>query len=219
MLPGVGTGDPRVGADLRSVPWSAVGRLQLPGLSRCTAVMIAPHWAVTAAHCLGAKRLGHVAPPSAVHLLMGYADGAFVRHIVADRVYVDRDAANDPSVHRGRDFALLHFAEAATDFLVLDAGALVPGAALQLGGYGQDRAERLAVDPACTLRGYQADGDGNPLLIHDCNGTRGTSGGAVIRHVDGVWHLVGVAVAGNVQGAGGVAVPAMTVARALAALR
>ena len=201
------------------MPWSAVGRLQLPGLARCTAVMVAPHWAVTAAHCLGVTRLGHVAPPSAVHLLMGYADGRFARHIVSDAVHVDLDAATDPAAHRGRDFALLHFAEAANDVLTPHDAALVPGAALQLGGYGQDRAERLAIDPACTMRGYQADGDRNPLLSHDCNGTRGTSGGAVISRIDGAWRLVGVAVAGNVAGAGGVAVPATTVARALAALQ
>lgn len=201
------------------MPWSAVGRLQLPGLARCTAVMVAPHWAVTAAHCLGVTRLGHVAPPSAVHLLMGYADGSYVRHIVSDAVHVDLDAATDPGAHRGRDFALLHFAEAATDFLPPDTAALSPGAILQLGGYGQDRAERLAIDPACTMRGYQADSDRNPLLLHDCNGTRGTSGGAVISRVDGTWRLVGVAVAGNANGAGGVAVPAMTVAGAVARLQ
>ena len=180
--------------------------------------MVSPHWAVTAAHCLGVQRLGHIAPPSAMHLLMGYADGTYTRHVVADAVHVDLDAATAPEAHRCRDFALLHFAETAPVFLPLEATSQIPGASIQMAGYGQDRAERLAVDPDCAARGYQADPDRNPLMIHDCNGTRGTSGGAVVAHIDGTWRLVAVQVAGRVDGAGGLAVPATTVAHALATI-
>ncbi len=218
-MPGVGATDPRVGVDVTTLPWAATGRLQVPGVSRCTAVMVDPHWAVTAAHCLGAKVLGHVAPPGAVHLLLGYADGGFARHIQPDAIDVDPEAAANPEAHRGSDIALLHFAAGVTTVLPIDTTLLVPGAALQLGGYGQDRAERLAVDPDCMAKGYQADTDRKPLLAHDCTGTRGTSGGAVLSHRGGVWRLAGVTEAAISDGAGGLAVPGFTVAERLARLR
>ncbi len=178
--------------------------------------MVAPHYAVTAAHCLGVRRLGHVAPPGAVHLLLGYADGMFVRHMVADAIDVAPDAAGDPEAHRGRDIALLHFAEPVAATLRVDPAPLPAGALLTLGGYGQDRAERLAVDPHCSALGYDVDPDGAPLLHHDCSGTRGSSGGAVLTEAGGTWRLAGVQVAGRREGAGGWAVPGALVARMLA---
>jgi protease YdgD len=208
-----------VGVDVTAMPWAATGRLQVPGVSRCTAVMIDPHWAVTAAHCLGAKVLGHVAPPSAVHLLLGYVDGAYTRHLQPDAIRADPAGAADPEGHRGSDLALLHFATAVAAVLPVDTAPQIPGAPLALGGYEQDRAERLAVDPACEARGYQADADRKPLLLHDCTATRGASGGAVLSRPGGVWHLAGVTEAANGSGAGGLAVPGFVVAQMLQSLR
>lgn len=201
------------------MPWAATGRLQVPGVSRCTAVVIDPHWAVTAAHCLGAKVLGHVAPPSAVHLLLGYADGTFLQHIQPDAIHVDPVAAADPGAHRGSDLALLHFTATFAAVLPLRTEPLSPGDALQLGGYGQDRAERLAVDPACRFRGYARDGDARAVLLHDCAGTRGASGGALVNGGAGAWRLAGIAVAAQGESAGGEAVPAFAVAALLASVR
>ncbi len=181
--------------------------------------MVAPHYAVTAAHCLGVRRLGHVAPPGAVHLLLGYADGTFARHMVADAIEVAPDAARDPEAHRGRDVALLHFAEPVAGTVPVAPAALPRDAVLALGGYGQDRAERLAVDPHCAVLGYDVDPDGAPLLHHDCSGTRGSSGGAVLTLDGGTWRLAGVQVAGRREGAGGWAVPGALVARMLAQTR
>ena len=211
----MGAIDPRVGVNVSAMPWAATGRLQVPGVSRCTAVVIDPHWAVTAAHCLGERVLGHVAPPGAVHLLLGYADGAFARHLQPDAIRVDTAAAADPEAHRGADFALLHFVAAISSVLPIDTVALAPGEPLVLGGYGQDRAERLAVDPECRAKGYQADADGKPLLLHDCAGTRGASGGAVLSRRGDVWRLAGVVSAALGDAAGGVAVPGFAVSRML----
>ncbi len=201
------------------MPWAATGRLQVPGVSRCTAVMVDPHWAVTAAHCLGAKVLGHVAPPSAVHLLLGYASGSFNRHLQPDAIHVDPAAAANPEAHRGTDLALLHFAASTPFSLRIDSTPQIPGAPLALGGYEQDRPERLAVDPGCAAKGYQADADRKPLLMHDCTGTRGASGGAVLSRRGGVWRLAGVTEAARDDGAGGVAVPGFAVAQMLDRVR
>ena len=191
----------------------------MPGVARCSAVFIEPHWAVTAAHCLGQRVLGHVAPASAVHVLPGYRDGEFARHLQPDVLYVDPAATNDLERHRGSDLALLHFGAATAEFVSLETGTMAPGTALSLAGYGQDRAERLLVDGACSARGMSADADGAPLLVHDCNGTRGTSGGALLERLEDGWRLAGVQVAGNLAGAGGLAVPGREVARLLQEVR
>lgn len=186
--------------------------------------MVAPHWAVTAAHCLGVRVLGHVAPPSAIHLLLGYRDGAYLHHLIPDAVRVANDAASDQALpesgnHRGRDIALLHFAEALPDVLPPDPAPLAVGTGITLGGYGGDRAERLAVDPDCKAEGYATDIDRQPVLWHDCAGTRGTSGGALVTHDARGWRLAGMQVAGNKAGAGGLAIPGFVVARLLAAVQ
>ncbi len=219
LLPGIGPHDPRVGADPRSAPWSAVARVNIPGVSRCTAVFVAAHWAATAAHCLGQRMLGHAAPASAIHVLLGYADGAYTRHLQPDAVHVDPDAAEGPGRHWGSEVALLHFTEAVDDVLPPMAGPVAAGTALALAGYGQDRAERLLVDRACTAQPTAADDDGRPVLVHDCNGTWGTSGGAVVAWATGRWWLAGVQVAARSDGPGGLAAPASAVTRLLDPLR
>ena len=85
-----------------------------------------------------------------------------------------------------------------------------------LGGYGQDRAERIAVDLSCKLLGYGAGADGRILLVHDCAGTRGTSGGPLLVEAPGGWRVAGVQVAGNKNDVGGFAVPAAAIRALLA---
>lgn len=220
VLPGLGGADPRVGGDPRVAPWSAVGRLQIPGVSRCSAVVIDPHWVATAAHCLTSRALIHVPPVSAMHLLLGYADGGFVRHVQPDAVVLAAGAEPLGAPSRGSDLALLHFSEALPDALPVAGGRVAPGESLIAGGYGQDRAERIAVDPACRAAGYVRGRDGLPLLRHDCNATRGTSGGPVLmRGANGGWTLAGIQVGAVASGAGGVAVPGAAVAALLASVR
>ena len=55
-LPGVGVTDDRVTVDAAVAPWRSLERLQIPGENRCTAVLIGPRTALTAAHCLWAWR-------------------------------------------------------------------------------------------------------------------------------------------------------------------
>ena len=57
-----------------------------------------------------------------------------------------------------------------------------------LGGYQQDRPEALLADTACSVLGLRRDSAGQPMLIHDCAGTRGSSGAPVLAQgPDGGW--------------------------------
>ena len=215
LLPGVGARDPRIVADPHVMPWAAVARLQVPGVSRCTAVIVAPNFAVTAAHCLTKAGLGHFVQPGSIHLLLGYDAGSFVRHIVPDAVILPAGADASGLGPRAADFAVLHFAGPARDVLPLDVGAVTPGAGLYLAGFNQDRVERLGVDPGCRALGYVRGSGDQPLLAHDCTGTRGTSGGPVlVADGHGAFRVVGIQVAAH-AGTGGVAVPAAAVAALL----
>jgi len=201
------------------MPWAAVARVQVPGVSRCTGFLVGPQTVVTAAHCLYGRRLGHFAPPTSVHVLLGYADGVFTRHTVSTAYRVTD--GYDPSMPggQGADVAVLTLATAIGkpgETLALAEQPTADGAPLMLGGYGQDRAERIAADLSCKSVGYVAGADGRLLLRHDCEGTRGTSGGPVLTAAPGGWRVAGVQVAGNLNGAGGLAVPAAAIRALLA---
>lgn len=201
------------------MPWAALARVQIPGVSRCTGFLVGQQTVVTAAHCLYGRRLGHFAPPASVHVLLGYADGVFTRHTVPTSYRVAD--GYDPSMPggQGADVAVLTLATAIGrpgETLALAEQPTANEASLMLGGYGQDRAERIAADLSCKSVGYVAGVDGRLLLRHDCEGTRGTSGGPVLTAASGGWRVAGVQVAGNLNGAGGLAVPAAAIRALLA---
>jgi protease YdgD len=213
-LPGLGPREARVAVDGNAVPWAAVVRVQVPGISRCTGFLVGPRTAVTAAHCLYGRRLGHFVPPSAVHVLLGYASGDYAQHVLASSFQVGDGYAPSLPAGQGTDVAVLTLAAAIGspgEVLALADGPVPRGARLMAGGFSQDRAERLQADVSCTALGYRP-GPAGPVLVHDCAGTRGTSGGPVLMQGAGeAWRVAGVQVAGNVDDAGGVAVPAASI--------
>jgi len=197
------------------MPWAALARLQVPGASRCTAFLVNPQTAVTAAHCLYSRRLGRFAPARLVHVLVGYDRGSYTRHAVA--ASFTTAAGYDPSAGPAAgvlDLAAVRLAQpvAAVDrTLSLVDGPLPLGTPLMLGGYGQDRAEAILADAACAVQGYAGEGAA-AMLVHDCEGTRGTSGAPVLtRDAGGTWRVAGVQATGRIGGAGGTAVPAAAI--------
>ena len=218
-LPGLGVREARVAVDGTIAPWAAVLRVQVPGISRCTGFLVGPQTAVTAAHCLYGRRLGHFVPPSSVHVLLGYANGDYTQHAVASSFQVSDGYAPLLPPGQGTDLAVITLAKPMGGpgaILALADGPAPRGARLMAGGFSQDRAERLQADVSCTALGYRP-GPSGPMLVHDCAGTRGTSGGPVLMQAPGeAWQVAGVQVAGNVDDTGGVAVPATAVRSLLA---
>lgn len=211
-LPGVGPVDGRVRVDTASLPWSAVARLQIPGVSRCTAVLVGRRTALTAAHCLWERRVGHFAPASSIHILSRYAAGRFAAHTLAAsyRVATGFDPSR-PDADRGADIAVVTLSEPFDGDVLPLAVAPAPGAPAMLGGYNQDRAEVIAADTACHIVATSP-----ALLVHDCGGTRGTSGGPLlVRGPDGGWRLAGIQVAAFAGHGGGVAVAASALQTAM----
>lgn len=213
-LPGVGPEDRRVPVSTVVMPWAALARLQVPGISRCTAFLVDPQTAITAAHCLYSRRLGGFVPAGSVHILVGYDKGAFTKHAAAASFVVDLgyDPAAGPRAGVA-DLAVVRFTQPVTD-----AARVLPlldqeppaGTPVMLAGYGQDRAEVLLADTACTLQGRTGAGVA-AVLVHDCEGTRGTSGAPLLMRGAGGWRVAGVQATGRADGAGGTAVPAAAV--------
>jgi protease YdgD len=222
VLPGLGQHDPRRVTDPHAVPWGGVARLQIPGISRCTAALIGPRLALTAAHCLYGDRLGHFLPPASVHVLAGYAHGVYAHHSIAVALHIapGYDPLH-PGATRAADFALVTLAQplvAQDQTLALDRQPVRNGDALMLGGYSQDRAEILTADTACHAIGHLILPGGPALLRHDCTGTRGTSGAPVLRRgADGEWVIAGLEVAASAGEAEGLAVPAEALLALIAA--
>lgn len=214
-LPGIGLDDRRTRVEPNGMPWAALARLQVAGESRCTAFLVAPRMAVTAAHCLYSRRLGRFVQAGAVHVLLGYNKGSFTQHVAAASFRIapgyDPEAGADAGA---LDFAVVHFARPLAPVgRTLELLDVIPplGTKLSLGGYGQDRAEVLLADTDCSLRGIAGSGAA-ALMVHDCEGTRGVSG-APLLVLDPIlgWRVAGVQTTGYLSRAGGTAVPASAV--------
>lgn len=217
VLPGVGDYDTRHRVDPRMMPWSEVARLQIPGVARCTAVLVGPRTALTAAHCLYGRRLGHYVAPESVHVLAGYGFGAFGRHTVAItyRIAAGYDPAR-PGATLGADVAVLTLADPLTSAGLPLGSAAMTGETVALGGYNQDRSEIIEADLNCRFTGRLNDAAARPLLRHDCTATRGTSGAPVLaRESKGTWRIVGINVAAFDGQIGGLSIPVETLHRLL----
>ncbi|WP_272910912.1 trypsin-like serine peptidase [Falsiroseomonas oryziterrae] len=215
-LPGIGTADPRQQADVRQMPWRALGRVQTELGGRCTGVMVATNRVLTAAHCLVAPTSRQFVQPGSIHFLLGYERGGFAARARAASYVIGQGYAPDrgPS---GADWALLVLEQpiATSDrILPLIREAPPPRTPVMLGGYQQDRPEVLMADTACRVLGLQRQPSGHPILIHDCAGTRGASGAPLLALMpDGRrWGVVGVLSVVSPDLALGQAVPASSVA-------
>jgi protease YdgD len=209
-LPGLGQGHQRDPVDAEAMPWRSLGRVQTELGSRCTGTLIAPDQVLTAAHCLVAPRTGQMVQAGSVHFLLGYAAGHYKAHRRAVSFHLGpgyRAAEKGPAT---ADWAILRL-DAPLDTAALPLRPPRRGDAVLLGGYQQDRPELLMADTACRI-GDLGGGNGPPLLLHDCAGTRGASGAPLLRREGpDSWSIVGIAVAAARRNAGGIAISSQAI--------
>lgn len=207
-----------IGADNRVVieaddrRWHAVGRLNRESGGFCTAVLIAPKEALTAAHCLWDQTRRRWEDPQTLHFVPGYRRGSYLGHARVARYELAPGISID---ERGHPESLLDDWAVLELTLDLRAGAGVEPmalaerderdnlAALPLasGGYSRDRPHLpVKVDP-CRALGVIERGR---LLLHDCDSQAGSSGSPIVVERDGSFVVIGIQSA--VVSAGGEAV-------------
>ncbi|GAC1337116.1 MAG: hypothetical protein NVSMB18_01430 [Acetobacteraceae bacterium] len=216
-LPGVGPGDARAPVDPLRPPWRAIGRVQTELGARCTGFLTGPRTVLTAAHCLYRPGPGHFVRPGSIHFLLGYDRGAYVAHarVTEIRVSPGYDPAR-PLAVPAADWAALTLETALGSpdrVLPLESTPPVPGAAVVLGGYGQDRAELIVADESCRIEAVIRDSESRLVLLHGCAGTRGTSGAPLLVRRGEGWVVVGLQVEAVVGQSRGLAVAAAALPR------
>jgi protease YdgD len=160
--------------------------------THCTGVVIAPSTVLTAAHCLYNRRTRALLQAGSLHVLLGYNRGEYRWHRAVTRYTAGSGFDGAAGGVQGSDWARLELDGAIPDLVApvpIATDLPPPGVAIALPGYNQDRSQILMADLSCHITGT-ATIAGKPLIAHDCDATRGTSGGPLLMRQASGWVVV-----------------------------
>lgn len=188
--------DRRIPVDPNAPPWNAVAKVQSNIGEHCSGVLIAPSTVLTAAHCLYNPRTRAMLQPLSLHVLFGYERGRYRFHRLVSRFTLGAGFDGRTGRPQPSDWVRLELAEPVPIAPLPFLSRVVPGGTTAaLAGYNQDRAQLLLADLACHVLRTEILPSGGAFIVHDCEGTRGTSGGPLlVRQGDG-WAVLGINIA------------------------
>lgn len=209
--PGIAGADDRRPVPSNDWPWAAIGRLNR-GSAYCTATLVAADAVLTAAHCLHDLRRGAAVKAHELHFLAGYRKGEYLAHGIGRSMEMGTDAPRAARLPREPQAVL---AAVADDWAIIrlqqplpvrpiplassaGSGPAVDEAPLMRAGYGQDRPHMLSLHDGCRVLQRFAD---FPVLLTDCDATRGESGSPLLQRRGEQVLVVGLVSAVLTQGA------------------
>jgi protease YdgD len=197
---GIIGGDNRVVIEADDRRWHAVGRLNRETGGFCTAVLIGPKEALTAAHCLWDQLRRRWVDPQSLHFVPGYRRGTYLGHARVARYRLAEGITIDEQGHPLRlldDWAVLELsldlvAGAGIEPMALAEGrdrSILAGRAIASGGYSRDRPHLPVKVQPCRALGVIESGR---LLLHDCDSRAGSSGSPIVIEEGGRFVVIGI---------------------------
>jgi len=163
----------------KEYPWSAIGKLTNGVIGACTAVLIAQHYALTAAHCLFMKHTRRFLPAESLHFILGYENQRYAHHLRVLAYFIPPTYdPTKPFETIASDWALLQVSE--TSARPLDIKTEFSARAkptLAAAGYSTQIPYRMTADKECYFAARSSD---NYLLFDTCHAPDGFSGGPIL---------------------------------------
>ena len=186
--------------------WQAVGRLNVAGNRSCTATLISPNEAITAAHCLFHPVTHHRADPADIRFLPGFRRDTFAALVGVTAVAILPGYSYEGPTTEGNpaiDLALLQLDQSVDGVTPFAVAKWPEAATFDITGYGRDRPQIASIRLGC---GHEIQ-IGAAMLL-DCAVVPGLSGAPVV--MTGSQTLVAVvsaSVGPRVQGTGALVIP------------